>query len=153
MSVSITQRSGSSTSIALSEVIVNTGNGSGSTNTVIRRFSVTESNVGSDITYADSATNGASFTVNATGIYGMSYTDENSGTATLGISRNSNQLTTSIASITTANEVVLANMVSGNPTNVGAQISLNSGDVIRPHNGTGLNSTSTYVKFRIIRLS
>lgn len=63
-----------------SEVCVDTGNGFGSTNTFIRRFSNTRKNIGSSITYADSATLGGSFTINQTGIYSVMYMDYNTTT-------------------------------------------------------------------------
>lgn len=46
-------------------------NGQGSTNTEIFRFTNIETNVGGDITYADSATLGASFTINTAGVYAL----------------------------------------------------------------------------------
>lgn len=45
----------------------------GSTNTVVRRFSNIRVNQGSDITYADSATLGASFTINTNGVYAINF--------------------------------------------------------------------------------
>jgi hypothetical protein len=59
-----------------SMVRLNTANGYGSTNTRIRRFTTTVSNVGGDITYTDSATLGATFTVNTSGVYAVSFTDQ-----------------------------------------------------------------------------
>lgn len=50
---------------------VNTGNGAGSTNTTVLRYTNNSINVGSNITYADSASLGASFTINKTGIYSV----------------------------------------------------------------------------------
>ena len=57
------------------EVYVNSGNGLGSVNTYVRRFTTTVRNVGTAITYADSATLGASFTINETGFYSVYYKD------------------------------------------------------------------------------
>lgn len=59
-----------------SMVRLNTANGYGSTNTKIRRFTNVVTNQGSDITYADSATLGASFTININGVYAVSYSDD-----------------------------------------------------------------------------
>jgi len=59
-----------------SMVRLNTANGYGSTNTKIRRFTNVVTNQGTDITYADSATLGASFTINTSGTYGISYSDQ-----------------------------------------------------------------------------
>jgi hypothetical protein len=127
-----------------SEVSLYTGNGHGSsTGTCIRRFTNTLKNVGTAITYADSSTAGASFTINEDGIYALSWCDRSSvDNTSYGFSKNSNQLTTSIASITATH--VLAAI--GTPTsNHGASVSwtgfLAAGDVIRPHDDTGLNFT------------
>lgn len=61
---------------AQSMVRLNTANGYGSTNTRIRRFTNTVTNQGADITYADSATLGATFTINTAGVYAASYSDQ-----------------------------------------------------------------------------
>lgn len=136
-------------------VFVTTGNGHGSTNTKIRRFTTTQSSSGTDISYADSATLGASFTINADGLYAMIYCDAYSvASHPLGISVNSAQLTTSIASITAANRLGMTNCLEGGMSN---SISLTSrlvaGDVIRAHDG-GLNdySTGNYVYFSILKV-
>ena len=52
-----------------SEVWVRTANGYGSTNTNTPRFTNTDRNVGSAITYADNAANGPTWTINEDGIY------------------------------------------------------------------------------------
>lgn len=82
-----------------SYVEVSGGNGHGSTNTTIRRFSTVNTNVGSAIVYADSATAGASFTIKEDGIYSVTYADgrSTSGSAYFGVSLNSTQLTTSVS--------------------------------------------------------
>lgn len=61
-------------------VRVYTQNGYGSTNTRIRRWTTVAINQGTDITYADSATLGSSFTINAAGVYACTYADGFSGT-------------------------------------------------------------------------
>jgi hypothetical protein len=53
-----------------------TANGYGSTNTRIRRFTTVATNIGSSITYTDSATLGASFTINNSGVYSINYSDQ-----------------------------------------------------------------------------
>lgn len=117
-----------------SEVVVNTGNGFGSTNTQIRRFTTTQTSVGTAITYADSATLGASFTINEAGVYAMTFVGQGGGTGVetiVGISVNSAQLTTGIDSITAANRLGLSTAVTfGSITRT--QL-LAVGDVIRPH--------------------
>lgn len=122
-------------------VRLNTANGYGSTNTAIRRFTNVATNQGTDITYADSATLGATFTINTSGAYVVSYTDTLNTAATLGISLNSTQLTTSISLITAADR--LASITTAGNTfqaTIATGIQLNAGDVIRAHTDTAANN-------------
>lgn len=133
-------------------VRVATGNGHGSTNTAIRRFSVTIEDTGADITYADSATLGATFTINADGVYVISYNDErNSVVARVGISLNSTQLSTTIRSITQADRVCIAEAATPEIANCSVGISLSSGDVIRAHTG-GAVTGGTRTSFTITQV-
>lgn len=94
---------GGSGGVPTSEVIVTAGNGHGSTNNKIRRYSTTALNTGSNITYADSSTNGGSFTINASGIYTMCWFDDNGGgTSNIGVTVNGSALTTSLRGLTYA---------------------------------------------------
>lgn len=135
-------------------VRVHTANGYGSTNTTIRRFSTVVAANGSDITYADSASLGASFTINNAGVYAISYSDSTSNASgmSLGISLNSNQLTTDIQTITAANRLVSANTPStANYRNsVATTVYLSAGDVIRAHadgsGGGGAQATFTITR-------
>lgn len=139
------------------EVFVQEGNGHGSTNTRIRRFSTVVRNVGSAITYIDSATNGSSFIINQTGMYSMTYADYNStGLVIIGISLNSTQLSTNIESINNINR--LTGTANSSPT-TGGGVShtvikrLVPGDVIRPHtNGVPTNPGVT-TAFSITKLN
>ena len=135
------------------EVIVTTGNGHGSTNTAIRRFTTTKSSVGTSITYADSAANGASFTINDTGVYAIAYSDACNTTGTnYGVSVNSAQLTTAIQSITAADRVSIAAVTSTN-TSVAAFaiVALSAAAVIRPHTDASPNVTDPYLTTFAIR--
>lgn len=136
-------------------VRLNTANGYGSTNTVIRRFTTTVLNQGSDITYTDSATNGASFTINTNGVYSVSYTDQFNAQSHLGISLNSSQLTTSLVLINTSDQ--LASSTSGAANNTGSCSwcgYLASGAVIRAHaGGTPTGTTTNAVQFTIQRVA
>jgi len=118
----------------VSEVVVNTGNGFGSTNTQIRRFTTTQTNTGSAITYADSATLGASFTINEDGIYAMTFVGQGGGSGVdtyVGISLNSAQLSTAIELITAANRLGVATATTfGSVSRVQRLV---ASDVIRPH--------------------
>ena len=132
-------------------IIVNTGNGWGSTNTLIRRFATTQSSVGTDITYADSAANGASFTINTTAIYSMSYTERFNAAGYFGISVNSTELSTTIETITDTNRFALQYIPNGNGAySVNVTARLASGDVVRAHTSiTGAFDSSFAQVFRI----
>jgi hypothetical protein len=129
-----------------SNVYVHTGNGHGSVNTKIRRYATVKTNTGTDITYADSSTLGASFTINTTGKY-LCVMQETVGASPYqsGISKNSNQLTTAITSIT-GESIVSYRLFLGtgdNPSSIVLSLDLTAGDVIRPHSGTSLSSNTT----------
>lgn len=130
-------------------VTVHTGNGHASTNTRIRRFSTVYLNTGTAISYADSATLGALFTINEIGLYEIFYQDVYSTTAytKFGASLNSNQLTTDIDSISVASRIFCASVGGAANTgdvNAASRIMLlNPGDLIRPHTlGSALTSTA-----------
>ncbi len=139
----------------LGKVRVATGNGYGSTNTMIRRFSTTIDSVGSDITYADSATLGGSFTINTSGIYSISYNDRFSVGSSIGISKNSASLTTNIVLISQAQRLIFTSCSAANIT---ATIPLTSyfaaGDVLRAHgDGATEGSSPDLTSFTIQRLA
>ena len=141
---------------AQSMVRLNTANGLGSTNTAIRRFTNTVTNQGTDITYADSATLGASFTINTNGVYAISFNDQFNVNAPMGISLNSTQLTTSIQNITQA-DILCQSYTSA--ANIAAltscTVALVAGDVIRPHVVASVTAgaSTTMVQFTITRVS
>ena len=133
--------------------------GLGSTNTQIIRLTTTINNVGTDITYASSASLGDSFTINRAGfvsvtLYGQNVTS--SATTGVGWSINSNQLSTALRSITISNILALSATNDADGGNniadftATATVWCNVGDVIRPHVsgsvtiGT-LNARVTYV--------
>ena len=129
-------------------VRLNTANGYGSTNTVIRRFTNVVNNQGSDITYTDSATLGSSFTINVNGVYSISYSDTFNAPSACGISLNSSQLTTGINSINVSDilTVNLANNTTFSLTQSSWTGYLLKGSVIRPHAQgavTGLSPNTT----------
>lgn len=132
------------------------GNGRGSTNTAIRRFSTTIQNTGTAITYADSATNGATFTINEDGNYVAYYMDVSGGADdNFGISLNSNQLTTSIDGITNTHRLGNASALSGGSRHtVSVPFTAVNGDVVRAQCGTnfGTNSDSN-CGFTIMKVS
>jgi hypothetical protein len=138
---------------ANSSVICDSGNGHGSTNTKIRRFT-NSATTGSAITYADSATLGATFTINTAGRYAIMIADRSTTvTSVIGISVNSAQLTTSIQSITTANRLGL--FQQGVPANVGAFSTtryLAVNDVIRSHDDGSCDESTGLCQFSIVYL-
>jgi hypothetical protein len=118
-----------------SMVRLNTANGYGSTNTMIRRFTNVVVNQGTDITYADSATLGASFTINKAGVYSISFSDNSSsGPMTVGLSLNSTQLTTAFASTNVADRLASGVAPAVNfDGNISTTVYLAAGSVVRPH--------------------
>ena len=140
---------------ALSYVRLNTANGYGSTNTFIRRFTNVVDNVGADITYADSATLGATFTLNTAGIYSASYSDQFDRPQHFGLSINSTQLTTSIASIAVVNILAAATASTASfATAVSATFFAAAGSVVRSHTGSDVSGTTpTLCQFTIAKVS
>ena len=137
---------------AQSMVRLNTANGYGSTNTKIRRFTNVVTNQGVDITYADSAALGASFTINTNGVYAISYTDVFTTSISFGVSLNSNQLTTDINLVTISNVLTLCANPSGTFAVCATTVYLIAGDVIRPHVAAG-TSAGTQHLFTITRVA
>lgn len=90
------------TNLNPSSVFVDTGNGFGSVNTKCRRYTSVRRNDGSAITYADSATLGATFTINEAGLYAITASDSSSTANEWAITVNSSALTTDPGSISYA---------------------------------------------------
>jgi hypothetical protein len=128
------------------EVIVDSGNGHGSTNTKIRRWSNIRKNSGSCITYADSATAGGSFTIGSgscAGTYTMSCHDRRTtGTSGLAITVNATAMTTNPQSpITYAQGLrALTSTVSTVTTGLSWTGILAAGDVLRLQTDGDTNS-------------
>jgi hypothetical protein len=132
-----------------------TGNGYGSTNTCIARFTTVVSNIGSDITYTDSASLGGSFTINTSGVYSINW-NATLGTANsmVGISLNTSQPATQVFNIAAAERLGIQQCYA---TASNDQVSwtgyLAAGSVIRAHNdGTAFFGTQ-YTTFTISRVS
>lgn len=134
----------------LGKVVVHTGNGHGSTNNKIRRFTTIQENVGSNITYADNAANGASFTINKSGYYCITYSDYRSTIVSqLGISKDSSQLTTQIDSVNIANRLAIGCAEVGLAGQVSVTTYLAAGSVIRAHTDGTLDSVDNRCYFSI----
>jgi hypothetical protein len=139
--------------VAMGCIRLNTANGYGSTNTKIRRFTNVVLNQGADVTYADSATLGGSFTVNKTGVYAISYSDSFASSQHFGLSLNSAQLTTDIQSITAANILKIGvTGGAGSPQTVSDTVYLTAGDVVRAHT-TGISASGAAAQFTITRVA
>lgn len=137
-----------------SRVEVQGHNGYGSTNTAIPRFDSALVNVGSGITYADSATLGASFTIDETGVYLISYHGVNNAGTTqdLGISLNTSAPTDNIGTITAADRLGLVKMADSTSGSLTVIRALSATNVIRPHTSKG-NFADIDVRFTIVKLS
>jgi hypothetical protein len=135
---------GTSPSTARSVVSVYTTNGYGSTtNNKIRRYSNIRTNTGSAITYTDSASDGASFTINSNGIYAISYTEVYSGGDSFGITLNESSLTTTINSVSASERLGMGFVNgSGEPEILCWVGHLSASDEIRPHT-TGVGAAGT----------
>lgn len=142
-----------------SHISLEAGNGHGAVNTKIRRFTTTVVSTGNAITYADSADNGASFTINQDGMYFMKFSDlDNDAGADIqvGISLNSGSGTTNISSITNTERIDMGIMEEGTDASNSGIATVTRrfirGDVIRPHTNGVADGTSTAVSFRITKV-
>lgn len=136
-------------------VVVTNGNGHGSTNNKVRRYTTTQSSVGTSITYADSAANGASFTINDTGIYAIYSVDVLSASNTVhGASVNSSELTTGINGITAADRILTVQTPAAGFSATGScVVRLTATDVVRPHgDGTADGTLALNSVFAIRRI-
>lgn len=111
------------------------GGGHGSINNKIRIFSSPTNAVGTGLFYATSATLGDIITILEAGVYSFCYTDTYSaGSAIIGISRNSTDGTTSIASIAGANVFGITNTIGATQRGfISLTFPLDVGDTIRAH--------------------
>lgn len=136
-----------------SEVRLHTANGYGSSGTKIRRFTTAASNIGTSVSYVDDATNGATFTVNDTGIYQISFTGEFSALANLGISLNASSLTTNVESLAAAEVLAMdTTSASGSLGCASATVSLSKNDIIRPHTDGTASGTASLTHFSITKI-
>lgn len=139
-----------------SMVRLHTGNNQGSTNTAIERYTTVVDNIGNAITYTDSAVEGASFLINDFGVYAISMCDAAAAEYKTGVSLNSNQLTTSIQSITTGDILFVINNNTGERHQCGAWIGvLHVENVVRPHveAGRGESGVPSRCSFTITKVS
>jgi len=138
-----------------SMVRLNTGNGQGSTNTAIHRFTTTVTNQGSDITYADSATLGGSFTINTSGIYSVSFSGAGSVGTYQGVTLNATQLSTAISSLTNVSEVLTIGYSSGANNTVSTSWTgyLPATSIVRAQGAVSASLSTPAAQFTIVRVS
>lgn len=139
-----------------SEVFVMYGNGNGSTDTGVRRWTTTVRNVGSAITYTDSATLGATFTINEDGLYYMSFSFRGPGGSDIAITKNSTQNATAVNGFTTPENFVLKTTSQGTggaTDNLSTMSRLQIGDVIRGHAFGADDVTNFHNSFTIVKVS
>ncbi len=145
----------SSWACLVDEIILDTGNGHGGTNTKIRRFTTVEKQSGGAIKYesAGESTDGASFTILKSGWYTVTYVDRATAANTdIGISRNSTELTTNIVSIASADRLSRIQNSTGLGADTSATFYADVGDVIRPHTNGVPDDATDLVKFQIMRV-
>lgn len=139
-----------------SMVRLNTGNGYGSTSTKVRRFTTTVTNQGTDITYSDSATLGASFTINTSGVYSICYADNFNNADIVGLSLNASSGATAILSLPVS-EVLCSDATAGAnyTSSTAVTLYLPSSSVVRPHTNGGIptGSGTNQVQFVITRVA
>jgi hypothetical protein len=137
----------------LSYVRLNTANGYGSTNTKIRRFTNIVNNVGTDITYADSATLGGTFTINTNGVYSVSYGDNFNAGTWFGVTINSASLTTTISTLPAAEILVLSYIAAGEGRPGSSTFYAAASAVVRAHTDGAASGTQTNAQqFTIARV-
>lgn len=138
-------------SILPSMVVVNTSNGFGSTNTFVRRFTNVETNQGDDVTYADSASLGGTFTINKNGVYACTYISNLNGTDQRSAVTKNSILTPTSVPLT--NLIGLSAAAAANRIMTTAStVYLVSGDIIRCNDDSGAGGASAF-KFTITRVA
>lgn len=125
-----------------------------STPATTRTFATTISNIGNDIVYQRDAVSGDAFRIVSPGVYAMTYCENFSAGAYLGISLNA-QVAVDVTSLPQKNVLVYTQAPSANvPVTVSVTVPLMSGDIIRAHstaNNTG--SAGSFKIFTIARVS
>jgi hypothetical protein len=130
-------------------VRLNTANGYGSVNTACRRWTNVVANVGTDITYADSATNGATFTINTSGVYGVSYTEAIDVSSDFAVTINSTAGT--VLPTTFTEYLCIASCFAASRACAAGTYYLTAGDVIRTQAVSASTSSSQF--FTIVRVA
>lgn len=140
--------------LPVSQVLATQTTGYGSTANKVRRFAGATT-TGLHITYADSATDGATFTINVAGLYTISYVDTENNW--FGVSLNASGLggQSTISGLVTGEIVAIeqtrntANELAGLSTTV----QLAAGSVLRAHSHAGVGNSSAKAFFLIRRIA
>ncbi len=142
-----------------SEIRVRTSNGFGSSNTTVRRFSVEDVIAGTDISYADDAADGASFTINKGGLYGIAFSDNGDTQSwNYAVTRNGSELSTAPYAITNHADRLLYESGGSEATTHESFLSssiciqLEAGDIIRAQAENQIAVIPDRAYFSIVRL-
>lgn len=136
------------------EVIAHTGTGYASTNTKRRRYNTIHRNVGTSITYADSATLGPTWTINHTGTYLIQRQERyNSAAGYGGIVLNPSSGTSNYTALTFAEKLggLAVNTAAPLIASVTVIRNLTAGDIIAMHDDATLFNSTTNDCFAIVR--
>lgn len=133
-----------------SAIRLDVGNGVGSTNTQVRRFANNPDNLGTSLSYSDSASLGASVTINETGTYIFEYCDTATVGGFLSIYIIKNQTTNAAGS----NVLAVATIAAGIAASTSGSAYLQKGDVVRAivNSTANLDSASVNAKFSISKI-
>lgn len=135
------------------EVIVHTPNGYASTNTKRRRYTTTATSTGTDITYADSSTLGATFTINTPGVYSITRQEKfGSTTGRGGLAVNASSGTSNYTTLAFAEKLgglAVASSNSFSIVTVTREFAIN--DVIVAHDDGTLFDTTTDDAFMLVK--
>ena len=135
------------------EIYMTNPNGHGTTDLNIIGYSVTRRSVGTAITHAYTAENGSVFTIHRNGKYDIEVVDQAQvANQNLGISVNSNELTTNIKTINAAHRVALLNNISTSQSSYCAAsgVTLSINDKVRIHDNRNTNTTDQTGWMRIV---
>jgi len=135
-----------------SMVRLHTGNGLGSVDTKIRRFSSVATIKGGAITYTDSVTNGANFIINEDGVYSVTYNDRGGSLGDrIGVTLNSPELTTNINVINPVDRLTQTNCQDTRVVSTSWSGALSKGDIVRAHMGGYLSADGAETNFTIAK--
>lgn len=141
---------------SLNEIWLRRHGGYGTTNNKIQRYDIIKNWVGNIGYNYSNSKDGAAITINEDGTYYIQYCASFSSAGFGGVTKNSNQLTTSIRTIQdTAQSTYLfmSSVVSANFASCGSWVGyLENGDVIRPHtDGTGSGASEENYNQMVVR--